>query len=581
MRFAIALVALLAAAVMIVAGVAQRTFLKPPTTISMSASAPADVDYVVIPSSVLRAHPGQQRLRLEGDGPVFAAYGRTADVTAWLSGERYARLGVDAEAKAATSQVAVAPSVAGLTGGGEPDPAGSDLWLDERSGDRALDWPVDLPKGMSMIVASDGAHPAPSTIRLTWPVPPTTPVSGVLLAGGGALAVLGLVLYVWALAHVRRSRGPPRKPPSKRNRRPQPPRFKPTAPVTSGPSRGRRSTAGRSAVHAAAPMLGAALVAGIVASAAGTAPAASAAPREPVATVGEQQAQRIVLHAAETAAKADGRHSVKLAERRFAGPALELRTAAYAIRKKDKKYALPPALPGAGAQLKLILPEATAGWPRSLFAVVEDPSEKDKAPLALTMMQDDPRAAYKVHYAMELPSETVLPVLPSALTGAKRLNPQNTVLRVAPADLATDYGRVLRKSDAKEAALFDTSGDALVKNVGEAAKKKIAKKLGGTASISFADKTVDPEQVVALTTANAVALVSVNLEEKWTVKPKRSGVTVRPSGGTKILAGTSSTGKGIQSVYGYQLLFQVPSAGSTEPIKLLGYAQGLVSAKEL
>jgi hypothetical protein len=35
------------------------------------------------------------------------------------------------------------------------------------------------------------------------------------------------------------------------------------------------------------------------------------------------------------------------------------------------------------------------------------------------------------------------------------------------------------------------------------------------------------------------------------------------------------------SVYGYQLLFAVPSAGSNEPTVLLGYAQGLVSAKEL
>ena len=65
------------------------------------------------------------------------------------------------------------------------------------------------------------------------------------------------------------------------------------------------------------------------------------------------------------------------------------------------------------------------------------------------------------------------------------------------------------------------------------------------------------------------------------MKPKKAGVTVKPSGGTKILSKTSSTAKGIVSVYGYQLLFAVPAAGSNKPTVLLGYAQGLVSAKEL
>jgi hypothetical protein len=86
--------------------------------------------------------------------------------------------------------------------------------------------------------------------------------------------------------------------------------------------------------------------------------------------------------------------------------------------------------------------------------------------------------------------------------------------------------------------------------------------------------------VIALSTADSGALVAVRLDEQWTVKPKRSGVTVKPSGGTKILSKTSSTSKGIVSVYGYQLLFSVPSAGSNKPIVLLGYDQGLVSAKE-
>jgi hypothetical protein len=75
--------------------------------------------------------------------------------------------------------------------------------------------------------------------------------------------------------------------------------------------------------------------------------------------------------------------------------------------------------------------------------------------------------------------------------------------------------------------------------------------------------------------------VSVQLQETWKVTPTKSGVKVKPSGATKILARTGSTTKGISSTYGYQLLFSVPPAGSKDRIELLGYAQGLISAKEL
>jgi hypothetical protein len=231
--------------------------------------------------------------------------------------------------------------------------------------------------------------------------------------------------------------------------------------------------------------------------------------------------------------------------------------------------------------MRLILPEATARWPRTLFAVVEDPTSKKTAPLALAMVQDDPRAAYKVHYAMSLQPGAVLPNLPSALSGATRLDDATPVLEVAPGRLGTDYGALLRDSGSDAADEFDITKDELAKGVGESAKKKIAKKLGSTAGITFKDLESDPGSVIALSTADSGALVAVQLDEQWTVKPKRVGVTVRPSGGTKILSKTESTTKGIVSVYGYQLLFAVPSAGSGKPVVLLGYDQGLVSAKEL
>lgn len=574
MRFAIALVTLLIAGVLVAAGVAQRTVLKPADHITATAAVPSGVHYVVVPGSVLRSHPGQQSLHLSGGAVAFAAYGRTSDVTAWLSGQRYAQLNVDAAGALGRPAVRTAPVVAGLTGG-TPDPNGADLWIDQRRAQGSLDWTVDVPSTMSVIIASTGAAPAPSDIRLTWPVRTSTPLAVPLIIAGGALAVLGLLLYLWALIHVRRQRGPRRKPPAKMPKRPQPPKYRPQRPASAppAPGRGRRSVRQRVAIGSgatAAVLAGALLV-----------PAqATAAPAPTGASLTEAQATRIVAAAATAAASAD--KSLKAGEllNRFTGAALDLRKAAYTIRAKDKSWPLPASIPTSGAVMKLLEPEATTKWPRTLFATVAQGNSQKVAPVSVAMIQNDPRSDYKVQYAVRLVSGATTPDLPSALEGAKRLDPATPVLETPPGQLAQAYGSVLIDSASSAATDFATKQDPLLQQVGQAGKAKIAKK-AANASISYKDLAVDPSAVIALSTADAGALVAVQLDEQQTVKPKKSGVTLSSSGGTKILSKTGSSTKGFQAVYGYQLLFSVPSAGSKEPIVLLGYDQGLVSAKEL
>ncbi|MGT2426621.1 hypothetical protein [Amnibacterium kyonggiense] len=579
MRFAIALVTLLIAGALVAAGVAQRTILKPEDHVTAVAAVPADVHYVVVPGSVLQAHDGQQDLHLGGGGVVFAGYARSSDVTAWLSGQRYAELGVDA-AGAMTKPVVRTAPVIGQLEGGTPDPSGADLWIDQKTAERSLDWSVDVPGSMSMIVASTGADAAPADLRLTWPVRTATPFAVPLIVAGGALAVLGLLLYLWALVHVRRQRGPRRKSPPKMPKRPQPPKYRPQRPASAAPApeRGRRSVRQRVAVTGAGAA--AVLLAGLLVPTSG---AATAATQPSGASLTEGQAARILFDAADTAAAADRSGSAKRLGTRFTGAALDLRTAYYAIRKQDSKTPAPATIPtrAKGAVIKLLEPEATTTWPRTLFATVQQGTSTKVAPVSVALVQDDPRSNYKVQYAVRLISNARTPDLPSAVDGAKRLDPSAQVLTVEPGELAAAYGAVLNDSGAATAKLFRTDGDPVLEDVGQAAKQRIAKKLGSTAGITFKDLPVDPSSVIAMSTADPGALVAVQLDEQWTVKPKRSGVTVKTSGGTKILSKTSSTSTGIVSVYGYQLLFSVPSAGSEEPIVLLGYDQGLVSAKEL
>lgn len=107
MRFVLAIVAFVVAAVMIVAGIAQRTVFAPPSQLTASATVPGDARYVVIAGSALNAHSGQQTLSVSGAPDVksqVVAIGRTDDVTAWLGTEKYVSVGYDSTAGKLTTR---------------------------------------------------------------------------------------------------------------------------------------------------------------------------------------------------------------------------------------------------------------------------------------------------------------------------------------------------------------------------------------------------------------------------------------------------------------------------------------------
>jgi hypothetical protein len=581
-RFVLALVTFVVAAALIAFGIAQRTVLKPADHVTVSAAAPKDVRYVVIPGAVLKAHPGVQRLHLAGSGTAFAAYGRTADVTAWLSGQRYATVRVGGDGSVQPADVRTAPVVAGLRGG-HPDPNGSDLWIDQQRAPGGLDWTVNVPDSLSLLVAADGTAPAPSTVTVSWPVRSSTPLATPMIVTGSVLALLGLLLYIWALVHLRRRRGPRRKPPQRMPKPPAPPKYRPARPAVVVAPKGRRSVRRLSALTVGLAT-GAVLLTGcqgpVAAAPAPTSTSTKAAPVTPAA-VTEQQADRIVANAAAVEQTADASLTPATLGARFAGAALALRTAVYTVKKKAKSTPLPEAIPGSGADIRVVLPEATQAWPRTLFAVVTAPAGAKRAPVALTLVQATPRDPYRVQFETALVPSGTLPLLPSALLGAARLKPDTGLLSVAPGALAADYGLLLRKAHAPIASAFATTDDPLLKKVGESAKAQVVQSLGSTATITFKDALPDPASVIAMATADSGAIVAVPLQETWTVTPSKKGVKVKPSGATLILANTTSSTKGIASTYGYQLLFSVPPAGSKDPVRLLGYAQGLISAKEL
>lgn len=607
-RFVLAIVAFVLAAVMIMLGIAQRTVFLEPASTSLSATVDGGERYAVVTPRALAAHPGSQTITVTGSDGVFLAYGRTADIEAWIGDDPHAEIGykaarltsTSAGGPASTSTPTPAPTPVGAAKTPADDvapganPAGSDLWLEEFGGDKELKTTINVPAGISVLVASDGTQPAPTKITLAWPADNATPMAGPLIAGGATLLVIGLILYLLALLHMRRSRGPRRNLP-KGPRMPRLPRVPRPKTIKAGEITGPRRSITRSFV-ALVPVL---LVSSLALSGCSAAfwpetgsgssaavspsPGSSTAPETaedvfaPAVTV--PQLERIVRKVAILARDADEALDADSLATRFTGPALEQRLANYKIRGKIKDFAALPALPA--SPLTLSLPQQSSTWPRVVMTVIQDKDDPTVAPTAIVMRQDEPRANYLVEYAVQLEAAAQVPDVAPAAIGAPLIAPDSKLLLMPPDQIASAYADVLLTGKASEFFdLFETEGDSFRTQVGLEEKNKKRKDLPKTASIAFGT-AAGTGNTIALATNDSGSIVAVSIKETETVKPDDAGATVSPSGASKALSGVSATAKGIRSIYGEQLLFHVPAAGSEDKIVLLGFAQGLISSAEL
>ncbi|MCT1477085.1 glycosyl transferase [Microbacterium sp. p3-SID336] len=235
MRFVWAVVAFVLAAVLIGAGIAQRTVFVGPSAQKEQVEIEEPAPFVLMDGDVLRTNPGSQTLRIEGDGEIFASYGRTADMQAWLADSDYNHVSVgddgefvvqhrsapEEDEAGEPSEGAATPTPDPTASAEEPaedtpgrNPVGSDLWLDSFSAENLLiSDNMQLPEGTSVLIAYDGTKDAPDDIVVSWPLDNSTPLAGPLMVAGGLVLAVGLILYVLAIRHQRRGRGPRRKGP--------------------------------------------------------------------------------------------------------------------------------------------------------------------------------------------------------------------------------------------------------------------------------------------------------------------------------------------------------------------------------
>ncbi|BDZ51151.1 hypothetical protein GCM10025867_33920 [Frondihabitans sucicola] len=590
MRFVFAVVTLVVAALLVLLGLAQRTVFAPPDSVTSSISMKSDAPITVIPAKALKGIPGRESIHIAGGSKAFAAYARSTDIKGWVGDASYNQVSFDK-----ATQKLVTKTVPGSST--TPDPADSDLWYEQYTGPE-LNFSLDAPDDISLIVASDGSDPAPKTVSVTWPLSTATPLVGPLLSAGLLVFIIGILLFVWAIRHHRRTRGPRRNSGGGRTRLPRSERrgsVRSTRRAALGSGAGRGSR-GRRMVAVVPVVLVASLgLAGCSSdywpqiqsgdSTAAPTPTASstAVPQAsdlqpPAVTV--SQATRIIQRITAVQTQADKNLDATLAGTRFTGPALAQRTANYTIRKADKTAAAPVTIPS--GKITLTLPQQVDSWPRTVFAVVQDATADTKvSPVGVMLLQQTARDPYKVDYLVGLEAGAQIPRVAPASIGSARLAPDVKLLTMEPDKLAGAYADILKNSDASsDAKYFQKDGDTLRDKIGKPYKDAKSAKLPATASIAYSSETAtDPS--VAFATINAGAIVSVSLNEIETVKPTKPGAEVNTEGEVKSLSGVSKSTKGLVATYGVQLLFSVPPVGSSDKIVLLGFSQGLISAKEV
>jgi hypothetical protein len=581
-RFVLAIICFIIALGTLGTGVAERTFLAGPDQVTLSTVSTSPAPVVVIDGSALNSYKHTQNVKLSGSTTTFAAYGRTSDVRAWVGNATYNEVSLNKKTGALQSKLHQGKTET------VPNPAGSDLWLQQFAFDAAKNFSIKIPSEMSVIAVSNGKLPAPSDISLTWPLDNSTPWSGPLILIGAVALLVGLILLLIAFYHLRRTRGPRRSQP-RMPKLPRQPRLRPQRKAITAP-KGRRSVRNFAAI---VPVVGVSVL--LLAGCSATPPptiatptstpsaALAAAAKTPAVTT--VQLQQIVSGIAATVKNADAKFDATLLKTRMAGPALDDRVANYAIRKANP--ALPASIAIPDGTVKVNLPQASNTWPRTVFTVLlsKVPATKTtKASTtytALMLVQDDPRANYKVNYAMTLEPNHTFPLVAPAKVGTARLNPDTGLFKLQPAALALAYGDILDKDTAAASYnLFESKGDTFRTQVGAASKKAQIAALPATASLSYTNSN-GTGQVIVLATNDSGSIVAVDLNETETVKPVQAGAAVSAPGAIQALSGKATSTTGLVAVYGDQLLFYVPAASKSSKIVLLGYGQGLISAKEL
>ncbi|WP_354239637.1 hypothetical protein [Arthrobacter sp. UYEF20] len=613
LRFKTAVALVLLGLLTLLAGIGQKTFWAPAETVTATAPADAAAAPLTVFDEKLRTlHGGTVKIKIQGEGSFMLAAGRPDDVDAWVGPTAHNTVsGVSDDGKALqlthTDGEATAPS-----------PAGSDLWVttENASGDMNYSWTPPADGDWSLLLASDGTKPAPTSITMIFPNDTSTPWAIPFMVLGGLLIVAGAALLV------------PKPKPGAGNgnggsrgnrfrRRPAAnaagrttaaagdtapagdtaagttsaiPTVEPKDPAensAAGPRTARRRLRRSGAVLA---VLTASAVAGTgVAAQASQTPApapvtstsAAAAPAPPSSAAADTapdapvlidvQFRRILEQAAGAVDAGDAAKDASKLEPRVAQTELEVRTANYKIRSQVGSYEA--RMPVRATKLLTTVVTSKRSWPRSVMAVTQ--GEGNVVPQLLTLTQTSPRENYKLVATTPLQPGTTFPAI--ARDGTETLAP-------------SDKSGLLYSGEEALAGLGDrlTSADSAFKDklVEGESSPYIADTLayqadvvnsGVNGTFAFTHKAV-PESTIVFRTADGGALVLGRLNFGFDGTPKAAGDKLTIGDDAAALAGGKETSTGMVLNFAESMAVYVPPAGSTDPMKLIAATRGLVGA---
>lgn len=630
MRYVLAFTSLALGAVLVLLGIAQLTVLSGPNEVVSQVSTNTKLHYSVLPASVLTAHKGQVAVSVAGKKAGFVGYGRTTDVEAWVAPFDHEVFAYDK----ARSDIE-GRSVAGLVQQDFPEdaivkkssdyqnPAGSDLWLAESSGKGAQTVYIDATKDVSVLIASDGLSPQPSTITVRWIPLKTYPWFGPVMTLGAFFLILGGVLYLLAVDHDKRSQGPQRgqkgwflglraiykeqvqaaqerksaksstsKPEQKTLER-HSVRFVAIGVLASLATFGVTGCSARYWPGSASTSNSSEVASTASPSASAEGDVVNAEDALPPVPISEPHLRRIVSRIAETATEADKSMNQDLVKTRFAGSALAQRVANYKIRAAVNTT-LPP-LQITSNLLDYELVQSTDGWPRTILAttasrfpegqeIPKDDKGKpvESAALALLLRQDSPYSNYYVHSVAEIRGGVTFPEAAPVEEGTTLLPADTNTLKIAPNEVGNAYGEILTQGDkASSANLFDLTDDQLIAQMGKAwLEKAQAEAAAKGESVEYSLEIKQADDAVTLSTGAGGALVSVTVNEKHIAKSTQDRGSVKLSPAVKALSGLDGSKKSVYQLWQHQMLFYVPSAQINEKVRVLGSTTAMTGAGE-
>jgi hypothetical protein len=277
------------------------------------------------------------------------------------------------------------------------------------------------------------------------------------------------------------------------------------------------------------------------------------------------------------AAASEARDPAQLAGR-LTGPALAVRTSQLQVAATRDNNDLVTDLPDSYQQI--IIP-TTESWPRTAYAITVVTDEL-QPPRLLALRQNSARDNYMLWAWVQLQPGVQMPAFADRTFGSDELAPDDASLRFTPQDAVNQYADLL--ANGSESAFVDNFEPAdddqfrtfMASWISAQQQALQGDRVNGTYTITVAP--MDDTPVLAVRTADGGAMVMAALTTSEQMEAME-GATLTPQTKTAqaLLQGQNPNNR-LSAGYVDMIALFVPAAGSSAPVRLLGYSHVQTSA---